>query len=413
MDMDIRHQIAVLIPLLFLPLSAQSAETIKIAFVDPLSGYFALQGETDLHLAQASVQAINERGGVLDGAELQLVPFDDKLSAQEALLVFNQIVDSGIRFISLTVGSNVAGALSEAAAKYNSRNPAKSVLVLNLGATDPALTNEKCNFWHFRFIPTVDMQMEAFTTFIARSPSVHNVYLINQDYAYGQAVRRAAMEMLSRKRPDIKIVGDDLHPIGKVKDFAPYIAKIKTSNADTVITGNWGSHFSLLLRASKDAGLHVDYYSLGSYTAGVASTMKADGADHVKTMIPWHANVADDRLQKFYTEYKKHYSNEEISFLSIKFGFDMLARAINQAKSSEPLQIARALEVMRYQGDTGEMWMRTEDHQLAAPLYLATFTKVGDAIQHDVENTGYGWKTDVRFDAVETLLPTTCKMVRP
>ena len=82
MDMDIRRQIALLIPLLFLTLSAQSAETIKIAFVDPLSGSFALQGEADLHLAQASVQAINERGGVLGGAELQLVPPDDKLSAR-------------------------------------------------------------------------------------------------------------------------------------------------------------------------------------------------------------------------------------------------------------------------------------------------------------------------------------------
>jgi branched-chain amino acid transport system substrate-binding protein len=25
-----------------------------------------------------------------------------------------------------------------------------------------------------------------------------------------------------------------------VRDFAPYIAKIKQSGADTVITGNWG-----------------------------------------------------------------------------------------------------------------------------------------------------------------------------
>ena len=176
---------------------------------------------------------------------------------REALLVFNQIVDSGIRFISVTVGSNVAGAPPRRRRSYNSRNPAKSVLVLNLGATDPALTNEKCNFWHFRFIPTVDMQIEAFTTSIARSPSVHNVYLINQDYVYGQAVRRAAMEMLSRKRPDIKIVGDDLHPIGKIKDFAPYIAKIKTSNADTVITGGGSRISPFSSSASKDAGLRT------------------------------------------------------------------------------------------------------------------------------------------------------------
>ena len=51
---------------------------------------------------------------------------------------------------------------------------------------------------------------------------------------------RAAKEYLARKRPDIQIVGDDFVPIATVRDFAPYIAKIQASGADTVITSNWG-----------------------------------------------------------------------------------------------------------------------------------------------------------------------------
>ena len=42
-----------------------------------------------------------------------------------------------------------------------------------------------------------------------------------------------------------------------MKDFAPYVAKIKASGADTVITGNWGNDLSLLVKAAKDAGLKV------------------------------------------------------------------------------------------------------------------------------------------------------------
>ena len=61
--------------------------------------------------------------------------------------------------------------------------------------------------------------------------------------------------MLKAKRPDIEIVGDELHPLLKITDFAPYIAKIKASGADTVITGNWGQDFALLLKAAADAGL--------------------------------------------------------------------------------------------------------------------------------------------------------------
>jgi branched-chain amino acid transport system substrate-binding protein len=67
------------------------------------------------------------------------------------------------------------------------------------------------------------MKMEALTTWMATNPKIKKVYLINQDSSFGQAVRKAAREMLNRKRPDIEIVGDDLHPLGKVTDFSPYV----------------------------------------------------------------------------------------------------------------------------------------------------------------------------------------------
>jgi branched-chain amino acid transport system substrate-binding protein len=105
----------------------------------------------------------------------------------------------------------------------------RPVLFFDYNALDPALTESKCNFWHFRFEAHADMQVNVLTDYLARQTSVHKVYLINQDYAYGQAVRRAAKEMLAVKRPDIQIVGDDLVPLGKVKDFAPYVAKIRAS----------------------------------------------------------------------------------------------------------------------------------------------------------------------------------------
>ena len=38
----------------------------------------------------------------------------------------------------------------------------------------------------------------------------------------------------------MKVVGDELIPLGKVKDFSPYITKIKASGAQALLTGNWG-----------------------------------------------------------------------------------------------------------------------------------------------------------------------------
>ncbi len=211
-------------------LGAQAAGTIKIAYIDPLSGAFANVGEQGLAEFRFYAEWLNKRGGVL-GKKLEIVPFDNKVSPQEALNQLKRVEDEGIRYISQGNSSAVALALSDAVTKYNERNPGKEIVYLNYAAVDPALTNEKCSFWHFRFDANADMKMEALTALMAKDKSVHKVYLIDQDYSFGHAVANAAVRMLKRKRPDIEIVGNEFHPIGRVKDFAPYVAKIKASGA--------------------------------------------------------------------------------------------------------------------------------------------------------------------------------------
>src|SRR5579859_5007114 len=276
-----------------------AADTIRIGQIDPMSGPFGLVGESLGRHLDAAAEEINARGGVLGGMKFEVLHFDNKQSPQESVLLLKQIIDAGIRYVTQGSGSNVAHALSEALAKHNNRNPDHSVLYLNFAAQDPALTNEKCNFWHFRFDAHVDMKLEAITNYIAQQKSIKKVYLINQDYAFGQAISHAARGMLSKKRPDIEIVGDDLHPLGKVKDFSPYIAKIKATGTETVITGNWGTDFTLLIKASKDSGLGVTFYTLNAQNAGAPSSIGAAGADHIRQVFTWHANVANNKIEKF------------------------------------------------------------------------------------------------------------------
>jgi branched-chain amino acid transport system substrate-binding protein len=395
-----------------IPGSSSAAETIRIAHIDPMSGPFAVVGTAVSHHLRAVADEINAKGGLLGGAKLEIVPFDSKANPQEATLALKQAIDQGIRYVTQGAGSNVAHALNEALAKHNGRNPDSSLLYMNFAAQDPALTNEKCTFWHFRFDAHVDMKLDAITGYIARQKNVHKVFLLNQDYAFGQAISKAGKEMLAKKRPDIAIVGDDLHPLGKVKDFAPYVSKIKASGADVVITGNWGPDLSLLIRASKDASLAVTYYTLNAHNTGIPSTIGEAGADHIRQVLTWHANVADNRIEKFANDYRKRF-NEDFFYNTTKTELEMLAKAIDQAGSADPLKVAHALEGMRYQSDTGEVWMRREDHQLLQPIYLATFTVVGPGVRYDAEGTGYGWRTDVRVEAPDTAMPTTCKMERP
>ena len=232
--------------------STVHAETVKIAWIDPLSGLMGALGQNQLRSWQYIADMATQKNWAGDGTKFEVVGFDNKLSPQESLTVLKQVADQGIHYIVQGNGSSVGMALEDA--KYNERNPGKEIVYLNYAAVDPDMTNSKCNYWHFRLDANSDMKMEALTSYLAKDPKVKKVYLINQNYSFGHQVARAAKEYLKRKRPDIEIVGEDLHPLAQVKDFSPYVSKIKSSGADTVITGNWGSDLALLIKAGKDAG---------------------------------------------------------------------------------------------------------------------------------------------------------------
>src|SRR5690606_24412472 len=207
------------------PAALAQSGTVKIAWMDPLSGMMAPLGQNMVRSWQYVADLANQQKWAGD-VRFEVVPFDNKLSPQESLTALKSIVDQGIRYVVQGNGSSVAIALSDAIAKHNTRNPGQEIVFLNYAAIDPSLTNSRCNFWHFALDINVDMKMEALTSYMAKRPEIKKVYLINQDYAFGHSVEKAAEDYLKRKRPDVQVVGKDRHPLAQVRDFAPYVAKI-------------------------------------------------------------------------------------------------------------------------------------------------------------------------------------------
>ena len=132
------------------------------------------------------------------GQKLEIVPMDNKLSAQESLILLKSAIDQGIRYIAQGNGSSVAGALIDAINKHNERNPDKTVVFLNYAAVDPDFTNDKCSFWHFRFDANTDMKMEALTTYMKGEKKIQKVYLLNQDYSLRPPGRAGGARRCSR-----------------------------------------------------------------------------------------------------------------------------------------------------------------------------------------------------------------------
>ena len=265
------------ISLVVISSSGLAQEPLRIAFIDPLSGSFASIGNNGLKQLQfAADYFYNSKGGILDGRRIEIVPLDNKQSPTETQLQFRRAVGEGIQIIFQGNSSAVANTLNSAIIRHNRRNPGQEVLQINYSAVDPVLTEENCSFWHFRFDAHVIMKLEVLTDYIAMNNDIKSVYIIGQDYSFGQAVSDNAIAMLKAKRPDIDIVGNEFHPIGQVKDFTPYVTKIVASGADAVITGNFGADMVSLARSIIDSGLKIPIYTFYAAYDGITATLGED-----------------------------------------------------------------------------------------------------------------------------------------
>jgi len=393
---------------------AQAGQVVKIAMIDPMSGPMANIGESFQRVAQLEIDRLNQKGNPANpaGVKFELVTLDNKMSPQESLSALKTAVDQGIRYVTQGGSSGAAAALIDAVNKHNERNPGKEVVYLNHSAVDPDFTNSKCSFWHFRFDADTSMKMEAMGTAIKEDPSVKKVYVIGQNYSHGVQVARFAKDVLGRKAPQVQIVGEELHPLGQVKDFAPYVAKIKQSGADTVITGNWGQDLALLFKAAKDGGLNVKWYT---YYAGAAGTPTAIGNSLVDQIYYVYGSWINQpgEFAQMRDEFNKRYK-QDISTSTIIHSLRTLAGGIAKAKTTDPVKVAFAMENLTVKSYSGDITMRAADHQLQQPLYLVKWTKLdGKANTYSVENTGLTFSHLKTFEPYVSSTPTSCQMKRP
>ncbi|MGH1578908.1 branched-chain amino acid ABC transporter substrate-binding protein [Planktotalea sp.] len=395
--------------------SAAFAENIKIAFIDPLSGPFASTGTNGLHQFQFAVDhMVNEKGGVLGGTNMEIVPFDNKISPKESLIQLQVAIDQGIRYIAQGNSSGVANAITEAVNKHNRRNPDDRVLFLNYAAVDPALTNDKCNFWHFRFDANADIKMDALTDVMAENADMKKVYIIGQDYSFGKAVAAAAVKNLGEKRADVEIVGNELHPIGKVKDFTPYSRKIIASEADAVITGNWGADMVGLGRSLIESGYDgpiFTYYAAGS---GITAALGESAKDRVRLISQGSVNpIGNDGARATYEAFEAKHPDGNVDQPRIFNVIGMLAKAIEGAGSAtDVVAVAGQLEGMEYESIWGgKVFMRPQDHQLIQDMYVGVHTD--ENIDFDYDQSGFGVLTESTVEMASMDSPTTCKMKRP
>jgi branched-chain amino acid transport system substrate-binding protein len=389
---------------------AQKGETVKMVRIDPLTGLLGPVGVSQLKGYQFFAEKFSGAGNPA-GVKFEVTGIDNKLSPTESLTALKAAIDQGVRYIIQGNGSSVALALSDAVSKHNERNPGKEVIFLNDSAVDPDLTNSKCSYWHFRFDADTSMKMEAMSSFMVDQKDVKKIYILGQNYSHGVQVAKFAKETLARKRPDIQIVGEDLHPLAQTRDFAPYIAKIKAAGADAVITGNWGSDLSLLIKAANENGYTGKFFTYYAGVTGTPSALGTNGAGRVYQVSYNHYNIAG-QMAKWMTEFNTKYNDDFYTGSTIRI-FEVLGAAMAKAKSTDPVKVAAAMEGIKVNSFNGEVEMRKADHQLQQPLYMTVWQKADAKFPYSPEKTGMTLAPVKEYPNYVSSTPTSCDMKRP
>ena len=402
------------------PVWAQPAgEPIRIGMIEGLSGPFANTGEAVFRNLVWATERVNARGGVkLPGGHrpLEIVRFDSKGQTEEALSGLRSAIDRNIAIVTQGNSSAAAAGLIDAINKHNERDPARQVLFLNYSAVDPVLTNERCSYWHFRFDAHADMRMTALMSVLREDRALKGIYLIGQDYSFGQAVLAEARRQLAAQRPDVRIVGDELHPMARIKDFAPYAAKIKASGAQAVLTGNWGNDLTLLVKAAREVGFEGSFYTFYGNALGAPAAMGEAGIGKVVAVADWFPNTPTRESEAFYQAFRQRFPKPEDDYVHMRMQLmiESLAQAIERAGSVRAADIAAQLERVQVSlaGQTARM--RAGDHQFQQPLAVAVMDRQGaPGVKFDVEGSGYGFRVIRQLTPQQAELPHTCNMTRP
>lgn len=398
---------------------AAPAEPIRIALIEALSGPVGNAGEAVYRNLVWAAERVNARGGVRlpEGARpLVIERFDSKGQTEEALSGLRAAIDRDIRIVAQGNSSAAAAGLIEAINRHNEREPARRVLFLNYSAVDPVLTNEKCSFWHFRFDAHANMRMSALMSVIAEDQALQRLYLIGQDYSFGQAVLREARAQLAQRRPDVRIVGEELHPMARIKDFVPYALKIKASGAQAVLTGNWGNDLTLLVKAAREVGFEGRFYTFYGNALGAPAAIGDAGIGKVVAVADWFPNVPTPESEAFYRAFRQRFPNPDDDYVHMRMQLmiEALVQAIERAGTLEAEAIARALEDAHVALAGQQGHMRAADHQFQQTLAVAVMDRQGTpGVPFDVEGSGYGFRVIRQLTPQQAEQPTTCRMRRP
>lgn len=362
--------------------TVQSGDTVKIGLVEAFSGPAAINGQYYRLTTHWVAHDINKRGGIMvDGKmkKIQVVlgnsmgkPSMVKKAAERLILKDKVDVLWG------TAGSHNTKIVAQVAKKY------KTIFMNPMSLSDSLHDGKNFNKYTFRTTLNTTMLGRSMAYFYSKRAET-KFYILNQDYGFGHDLAKAFRAGLKEFKPNAKIVGESFHPLF-LKDFAPFITKVKASGAEVVFTGDWDPDGANLIRQARRLGLKIPFahiYADSHVTAVAIGPQAGIGMvnlnDYMLTVNTPANNKFIEVWNKRYNQgYDKPYGRDTYKWPATIFGRTVestywLLDVISRAGSTDADKIIKTWEGDKWVGLTGTLEMRACDHQVVRDIFVTEF----------------------------------------
>lgn len=396
-----------------LALGAASAAPLKIGFFTPMSGPLAGVGAMYKPTIDYVIGRFNSSGG-WKGDPIDMVTYDDGGTTQGAADRFKQAMADGVQVI-VAGGTSPLGAQNLADIKrWNERNPDSPVLLLIVGAEGTPFTAKDCNFYSYRFTTTPIIRANALAKVMkSKNELGKRVYSLQPDYTMGREMESAVLSGAASF--GYEVVGQARHDVFKIRDFSPFIEKVRETKPDTIFTASSANDLLMILQAASTSGLKTKFAGMFLDEPGNIASAGAAALGSYDAQI-FNAEAGGADAEAYRAAFNKVAGKDPVAFSNNGvIALTMLTDAIRSLEKTSKLDVKKlavALEKGKVKWPMGELSMRAADHQLQLPLVISQVSK--DA-RHKADGTDMGFKPVAVLSAAETSMPVSaeCKMERP
>ena len=333
-----------LIPTFFLFFGIAYAETVKVGFNVPLTGFAAADGESALNGAKLAVKQANSKGGI-NGKQIELVVYDDQASPKEAVPIANRLIEKD--GVKVAVSGSYSGSTRAAAGVFQSAG----IPYISAYAIHPDIT--RAGNYVFRTSFMGEVQGRAGALLIGQTMQHKRVVVITLKNDFGKSL--AAGFKAEAANFGMEIVNEYEYSI-RDRQFGPIVAKVRSDNPDAIYASGYFFTAGPLVNQLRSGGVTAPIIGQEGYDSEHFIKIAGDAAEGViiTTSLDRDSNAPETRA--FIIEYEK-FTGRKVDMVAASghTALNVVIAALRKAGTGNSDAIRNAIAKTQLAASTGHI----------------------------------------------------------